>query len=310
MKKFNYVLIGLFLLINQTVFSQLQITQQGNVGLGTNTPWERLHVANGSAIISNNGRSLRLWSWTTVAIGSNYGTISCWEKDSKWNQVNAKKFYKVSDGTLKTDIIPINNPTDILTQLNGVYFRYKNDSVILPTNTVAPTLDYDYGFIAQDVEQILPDIVYNTDFNIKAIDYNSITPILVEGFKQQQQIITQLQAQMDSISEALSACCNNSSQRLDNNTNSNNNSNNLGKLFQNQPNPFKESTTIRYILNNDDKASIMIFDMQGTLLKDITLFKNKESITINANELMPGMYLYSLIINNQEIDTKKMIITD
>jgi hypothetical protein len=33
------------------------------------------------------------------------------------------------------------------------------------------------------------------------------------------------------------------------------------------------------------------------------------SIKINGNELNSGMYIYTLVINNQEIDTKRMILS-
>lgn len=283
MKTLNYIVIGLMLTINQFAFGQLKITNQGFVGAGTNTPWERLHVASGSAIIANNGRSFRIYPWIGVSIGSNYGTISCWEIDSKWNQINAKKFYKVSDASLKTDVMPIDNPSQLISQLSGVYFRYKNDSVVLPINsTSSSSNEYDYGFIAQEVESILPEIVYNTELNVKAIDYNAITPILVEAFKQQMNVVDSLQQQIDSLTIKLDGCCNSSSLRTSNNTGGESNdgfliengTNNLGKLFQNQPNPFKETTIIKYEINDvNATAQIMIFDMQGTLIKNISLIK-------------------------------------
>ena len=52
--------------------------------------------------------------------------------------------------------------------------------------------------------------------------------------------------------------------------------------------------------------------MQGILVKSYNLstFKGKGKLTINGYELTPGMYFYSLIVNNKEIGTKKMILTD
>jgi hypothetical protein len=37
--------------------------------------------------------------------------------------------------------------------------------------------------------------------------------------------------------------------------------------------------------------------------------KGKQSVTINGNSLEPGMYLYSLVIDGKEVDTKRMILT-
>jgi len=37
--------------------------------------------------------------------------------------------------------------------------------------------------------------------------------------------------------------------------------------------------------------------------------KGKQSVTINGNSLQPGMYLYALVIDGKEVDTKRMILT-
>jgi len=82
-------------------------------------------------------------------------------------------------------------------------------------------------------------------------------------------------------------------------------------LFQNVPNPFNEVTRIEYFLPEKAlSSSIMIFDLQGTLIKTFSfLTPGHHHIAISAKELMPGMYLYSLIFEGREIDTKKMILT-
>ena len=56
-------------------------------------------------------------------------------------------------------------------------------------------------------------------------------------------------------------------------------------------------------------ASIMVFDLQGTLKMVIPISHSlKGQITINGFELTAGMYLYSLIVDDKEIDTKRMIL--
>ena len=80
-------------------------------------------------------------------------------------------------------------------------------------------------------------------------------------------------------------------------------------LAQNTPNPFKNSTTIEYALPLDDKnASILIFNLNGQTIKEYKLLEAKGTITIDANTLTKGLYLYSLISNGQEIATKKMLV--
>ena len=81
-------------------------------------------------------------------------------------------------------------------------------------------------------------------------------------------------------------------------------------LYQNTPNPFKEQTVIRFSLADDvQDAYICIFDMTGKMLRKLPISSGMDSVTINGYELGEGLYLYSLIVNGQEVDTKKMVIS-
>ena len=81
-------------------------------------------------------------------------------------------------------------------------------------------------------------------------------------------------------------------------------------LYQNNPNPFKETTTIRFSLEDNVKtASVCIFDMTGKTLKKLPISSGTDSVSIGGHELGEGMFLYSLIVNGQVIDTKRMVIS-
>ena len=82
------------------------------------------------------------------------------------------------------------------------------------------------------------------------------------------------------------------------------------RLYQNTPNPFTAQTTIRFHLPEDaQNAYIYVFDMTGKTLKQLPVSSGMDSVTIQGYELQSGMYLYSLVINGQEIDTKRMILS-
>ena len=82
------------------------------------------------------------------------------------------------------------------------------------------------------------------------------------------------------------------------------------RLWQNSPNPFSNSTVIRYSLQEGVRdAWLYIFDMKGLLLRQMPLSTSSESVTISGGDLQPGMYIYSLIADGREADTKRMILT-
>lgn len=77
-------------------------------------------------------------------------------------------------------------------------------------------------------------------------------------------------------------------------------------LRENTPNPFSSETTIGYYLpRSTEKANIYVFNMAGSLLLNKSIQGSGEgSIIINASELKPGLYMYSLVIGNKVISTK------
>jgi hypothetical protein len=81
-------------------------------------------------------------------------------------------------------------------------------------------------------------------------------------------------------------------------------------LYQNSPNPFSEKTTINYTLPyNSVSASLEITNLTGNKrLKKINLIDpGSGKAVVDMTEFESGTYTYCLIINNQKIDTKKMI---
>jgi photosystem II stability/assembly factor-like uncharacterized protein len=82
-------------------------------------------------------------------------------------------------------------------------------------------------------------------------------------------------------------------------------------LYQNYPNPFNPTTKIKYELKKSSNISIVIYDILGKEISEL-INKNqhagKYELEFNALELTSGIYLYSLFIDNINVDTKKMIL--
>jgi hypothetical protein len=122
-----------------------------------------------------------------------------------------------------------------------------------------------------------------------------------------------LQAQVTQLQGLIESCCSiDRSMQQQGSSNDVLNIKNNVMLYQNKPNPFHDRTEIDYYIpTNCTQASIIVFDMQGKLIKTFSLEqKEKGSIKIEGSSLRPGMYMYSLIVDNKEIDTKRMILTE
>ena len=98
-----------------------------------------------------------------------------------------------SDISLKRNIQPIESAMDKIMQLHGVRFQYKPLSEKEETeyDTIAGN-GYRFGLLAQEVEQVLPEVVKTIPDGRKAISYTDLIAILIEAVKQQQTEINEL----------------------------------------------------------------------------------------------------------------------
>lgn len=233
--------------------------------------------------------------------------------------IYANAFTLNSDQLLKKGVIPLNNITyNKILQLNAVQYQYKTRQELKAAGLIAltDTTNIDeaqianfnkvhFGYIAQDVQNVFPELVYKGKDSLLSIDYIGLIPLMIEAIKQQEKKITQLVLD-------LSKCCSSTEKSILKSTDTVTNINEIAVLYQNTPNPFNNETQIKcFIPNNAILSDIYIYNMQGTQIKKIQINdKGYQTIVIHSSELNAGMYMYSLIIDGKEIDTKKMILTN
>lgn len=81
----------------------------------------------------------------------------------------------ISDERLKENVVRLNNSLEKVTQINGYNFNFKDN----PDETML-------GVIAQEIEKVLPEVVYEfekEDKTYKAVRYANIVPLLIEAIK-------------------------------------------------------------------------------------------------------------------------------
>jgi hypothetical protein len=124
----------------------ITVLRNGNVGIGTLTPSQKLHVA-----------------------GNIFATGSITPSDARF----------------KKDVEPIHNSLDKIKQINGVTYYYRSAEF----KDLGFTDNEQVGVIAQEIEKILPQLVFTDDKGYKAVDYTKLVPLLIEGIKEQQKQI-------------------------------------------------------------------------------------------------------------------------
>ncbi|MCC6816866.1 MAG: T9SS type A sorting domain-containing protein [Saprospiraceae bacterium] len=83
-------------------------------------------------------------------------------------------------------------------------------------------------------------------------------------------------------------------------------------LYQNQPNPFSLTTTISFVLPQEEMASLKIYDVNGRLLKEIsrTFKAGFNSVQLNKNEFEYGGILYYNLETSKNRASRKMIMIE
>lgn len=152
-----------------------------------------------------------------------------------------------------------------------------------------------FGVSAQELQTLFPNLVEEGQDGYLAVNYIELVPVLIRSIQELKQELDEAKGSANGARGTTDISQDSSASKC--------------VLYQNTPNPFKEKTIIRFKLADGVRdAAICIFDMTGKTIKNLPISLGQESVSVGGYELGEGMFLYSLIVNGQEIDTKKMVI--
>lgn len=204
--------------------SGIRMNHNGNVGIAKAGPTSTLDVA-GTAAFSGNttiGGTATITGATTLNGGAtitgatainngslainNAGTLSVSGTSALTGNttitgnltvnggggvISPNGFWYSSDKRLKTEIQPISNPLEKIKKLNGVTFQWKKDQ------------KKSVGIIAQDVEEVFPELVYTDEQGMKSVAYPNLVGLLIEATKEQQKQIDALKKEVAELRQAI-----------------------------------------------------------------------------------------------------------
>jgi hypothetical protein len=98
--------------------------------------------------------------------------------------------YAASDKRLKDNITPISNPIEKIQKIGGYEFDW------IPTEDIHSYEGHDIGVVAQEIEEVLPELVTTRDNGYKAVKYDKIVALLIEAIKDQQKQIEELKSKI------------------------------------------------------------------------------------------------------------------
>ena len=105
------------------------------------------------------------------------------------SSARANAWNTFSDRRWKQNIELITNALDKLNQVNGYTYKWKNKA---DTSTQV-------GVIAQEIEAVLPEAVTTDAAGYKSVDYGKLSALLIQAVKEQQEIISSMEKQINSL---------------------------------------------------------------------------------------------------------------
>lgn len=155
-------------------------TQANSAFVRANLAFDQANAAFNAAnaasitVINDTANATRFLAFTTTSSGS-ATTLNVSNSRLTFNPntgtLSATIFNSLSDESLKTNVTTIQNSLDVIRQLDGVSFNWKDNG------------RKSYGVIAQEIEKILPDLVDNAN-GIKNVNYSGIIAFLIQAIKE------------------------------------------------------------------------------------------------------------------------------
>jgi len=180
----------------------------GNIALATQTTGDyvaSLVASTGVTITNNSGEN----ATPSIAIGQAVATSSNVQFNSLGVGMAASATagridasgdvvaFSTSDKNFKENITPIENPIEKIRMISGNTYDWKADM-----KEFHGFEGNDVGVIAQEIEEVLPQLVTTRETGYKAVKYDKLVALLIEGIKEQQTQIHNLTLEVEKLKES------------------------------------------------------------------------------------------------------------
>lgn len=257
----------------------------------------------------------------TAVTGQNltFGTSSDYAFRVYADEIISTSSQKIlSDRRYKENIEDLEDASAKVMQLRPVTFDFKK-----PENYTGDSLSLKgkVGFIAQEVQELFPNLVgYLPDADQYVLDYTSFIPYLTQTIQLQALQLEEQEERIADLEEMVRMLMENQSEVPARAPQAPGTGNEKGegampqaKLYQNVPNPFAGTTEIRYELPEGVRsASIEVYEATGRMVKsrDLPATPGASSVSFENGEFGSGMYTYTLMVDNRQVDTKRMVVSE
>lgn len=166
---------GWLSLCNQTDISNAW-NLKGNAGTTPSADFIGTTDGNDWVVRTNNIERMRVLSTGNIGIGTTNPSYAL----HVMGKLKTDGITETSDLRFKKNIITIDNPLSKVESLRGVYFNWRTDEFKEREFDTKKQI----GLIAQEVEEILPELIQTDSEGYKSVEYSKVTALLIEAIKE------------------------------------------------------------------------------------------------------------------------------
>jgi hypothetical protein len=180
-----------------------------SVALGTDTTGDYVGTITGGTGVTSTGATSGEGISHTISIGQAVATSSNVQFNSlgigmaasatagRIDATNDVVAFSSSDIRFKENIVPIENALDKISKISGNTYDWKAEN-----KAEHGYEGNDVGVIAQEIEAVLPQLVQTRESGFKAVKYDKLVALLIEGIKEQQTQIHSLTIEIEKLKES------------------------------------------------------------------------------------------------------------
>lgn len=219
-----------------------------------------------------------------------------------YNSIQVANIYNYSDARAKENVETLADGLNTVLSLRPVSYTWKVAEAAINTADTASLIsagssdntELQYGFLAQEVEEVLPEAVKTDDAGNKLVNYVALIPVLVQAVQDlqatveaQAQKIEQLQSQTGAAASEQSA---------------------ENKIISCTPDESGTVVTLRTVLSADATDAVaVISDMTGNREKSVALSPAVSNVTENVSALKKGIHVVSLYVSDALCNSVRFI---
>ena len=128
-------------------------------------------------------------------IAGHSNSISFYNSETQvYNSIKVSQVYNYSDARAKTGIQNFSNGMDVIKQLRPVSYNFIGDQRRQARSNAYTGSNAEIGLLAQELEEVLPNLVFTDEEGRKHVDYISLIPVLIDAVQSLQQEVDALKS--------------------------------------------------------------------------------------------------------------------